>query len=378
MADTRTILGGGIEIDLGALTRNYQALDRISGQSLTAAVVKADAYGTGLTASARTLYHAGARFFFVATPDEGVSLRRAVPDAHIFVLDGLLPRTARDYAAHRLMPVLSSLAQLGEWLEFCLAQSQAHPAALHFDTGMNRLGIRMQEVEAVREMLDRSGFAPQMIMTHLACADTPRHEKNGMQVAFFQQIMRSFPDIPASIANSAGLMTSRELHLQMVRPGIALYGGRAVSGRPNPMAQVVSMQVPILQVRSARMDETVGYGATYTLGRDSRLAVLALGYADGFLRSLSSGGSQRRGGQVAIRGQIAPVLGRVSMDLVAVDVTDIDGRVEAGDLVEVLGQTVTADDQADAAGTISYEILTTLNGRFPRRYVNVPDGVEID
>src|SRR5690606_30902005 len=156
----------------------------------------------------------------------------------------------------------------------------------------------------------------------------------------------------------------RELHLQMVRPGIALYGGRAVSGRPNPMAQVVSMQVPILQVRSARMDETVGYGATYTLGRDSRLAVLALGYADGFLRSLSSGGSQRRGGQVAIRGQIAPVLGRVSMDLVAVDVTDIDGRVEAGDLVEVLGQTVTADDQADAAGTISYEILTTLNGRF--------------
>jgi alanine racemase len=378
MSGNKTILGGGISVDLGAMTRNWQALDKVSAKALTAAVVKADAYGTGIRAAGRTLYKAGARFFFVATPDEGVAVRSALPQAHIFVLDGLVPRAAADYAAHNLMPVLSSMAQMTEWLDFCLNRGQAFPAGLHFDTGMNRLGFRMKEVDLVRRELDSSGFQPQMIMSHFACADTPSHEKNRMQTAFFQSVLNSFPDVPASLANSAGLMTSRDHHFHMVRPGISIYGGRAVNGRPNPMAPVVTMEVPILQIKDAKIDETVGYGATHTLERDSRLAILALGYADGFLRALSGTGSQRSGGKVAVNGKIVPVLGRVSMYLVAIDITDVEGLVQPGDLVEVLGKTITVDDQADSAHTIGYEILTTLNGRFPRSYVNVPDGVDID
>ncbi|WP_127145816.1 alanine racemase [Pelagibacterium montanilacus] len=374
---TGTLLGGGITVDLDAIARNWRALDTVASSALTAAVLKADAYGTGARAVGRTLYKAGARFFFVATPDEGVHLRAALPaEAHIFVLDGLLPGTSADYAGHRLMPVLASLEQLGEWLDFCIERSQPFPAALHFDTGFNRVGIRSEDAERTRAELDRSGFEPQMVMSHFACADQPTHEMTRKQHGIFQSVLTQFPNTPASIANSAALMTSRDFHFQMVRPGIALYGGRAVNGRANPMSPVVSMHVPVLQVKQARMGETVGYGAAYRLRRDTRLAIMALGYADGFMRALG-GTVGNPGGRVAIEGRIAPILGRVSMDMTAVDITDIDVPVKPGDLLEVLGQTVRIDDVADAARTIGYEILTTLNGRFPRQYVNVPPGVDI-
>ncbi|GGA50310.1 alanine racemase [Pelagibacterium lentulum] len=372
-----TILGGGIEIDLGALVRNWQALDKVSGKALTAAVVKGDAYGTGIKTVGRTLYHAGARFFFVATPDEGVLLRKAVPGAFIFVLDGLVPRTAADYAAHNLMPVLASMSQLTEWLDFCLNRGEATPAALHFDTGFNRVGFRMQEADLVKRELDQSGFQPQMIMSHLACADQPTHEMTRKQNGLFQGILNRFPDTPASLANSAGLMASKDYHYHMVRPGIAVYGGKAINGRPNPMAPVFSMQVPILQIKEARIGETVGYGAAYRLRRDSRLAIMALGYADGYFRALSGIGGQQ-GGRVAVNGTVVPVLGRVSMDMTAIDITDVPGLVQPGDLVEIVGPNIAIDDIGDAARTIGYEILTTLNGRFPRRYVNVPEGIEVD
>lgn len=377
MTNRATLLGGGITIDLGAITRNWQALDKVSGKALTGAVVKADAYGTGIRAVSRTLYKAGARFFFVATPDEGVALKAALPQAYVFVLDGLVPRTAADYAAHGLMPVLASMSQLTEWLDFCLNHGKAMPAALHFDTGFNRVGFRMKEVELVRRELDQSGFEPQMVMSHLACADQPSHEMTRKQNGLFQGILNHFPDVPASLANSAGLMTSKDYHYHMVRPGISVYGGRAVNGRPNPMAPVIRMDAPILQIKDARIGETVGYGAQYRLRRDTRLAIVGLGYADGFFRALSGIGGQA-GGRVAINGAIAPVLGRVSMDMTAIDITDVPGLVQPGDLVEVLGPTLSVDDVAEAARTIGYEILTTLNGRFPRRYANVPEGVDIE
>src|SRR5690554_1007275 len=324
MNNTATILGGGITVDLGAIARNWQALDKVSGKSLTGAVLKADAYGAGAAAVGRTLYQAGARFFFVATPDEGVALRAAVPNAYVFVLDGLVPRAAADYAAHGLMPVLASMSQLTEWLDFCLNRGEAAPAALHFDTGFNRVGFRMKEAEMVRRELDQSGFQPQMIMSHLACADQPSHEMTRKQNGLFQGILNLFPDVPASLANSAGLMASKDYHYHMVRPGIALYGGRAINGRPNPMAQATSMHVPILQIKDARIGETVGYGAAYRLRRDTRIAIMALGYADGYFRALSGIGGQV-GGKVAVNGTPVQVLGRVSMDMTAIDITDVPG-----------------------------------------------------
>ncbi len=362
-------LGGQLSIDLGALARNWRALDKVSAGALTAAVVKADAYGTGIEMASKALHAAGARFFFVATVDEGMEVRAAVPEAHIFILGGLYPGAANLYIRQNLMPVLGSMAMLDEWLDKCIERNEAYPAAFHFDTGINRLGFRLSEAAAVRERIGKLGFAPQMVMSHLACADTPNHEKNRTQLALFGSVMSQFPGIPASLANSAGLMTGRDYHFQMVRPGIALYGGRAVSGRKNPMQPVVTLHVPILQVTEGRTGETVGYGASYALNRNSKLAVLGYGYADGFFRSLS-GTNQRPGGKVFIRGKLCPVVGKISMDLTIVDVTELGSDLPMpGEGAEVMGPNVLVDDQADAAGTIGYELLTSLKGRYNRIYV---------
>jgi alanine racemase len=369
-----TGLGPRLTVDLGALTRNWRALEQVSAGALCGAVVKADAYGTGIVPASEALYAVGARFFFAATVDEAIAVRGALPEAHIFVLDGLYPGAADTYVNERLMPCLSSLAMLEEWLAYCVRHNEAFPAAIHFDTGMNRLGIRLAEAEIVANRLKELNFSPQMVMSHLACADTPSHEKNRVQLALFQSLLQQFPNIPASLANSAGLMTGRAFHFQMVRPGIALYGGRAVNGRRNPMAQVVSLEAPILEVKEAKTGESVGYGAAYTLYRDSRIAVVAIGYADGFFRALSATDSHP-GGKVAIHGRVLPVLGRVSMDLVTVDVTDLGAHLPLpGEMAEILGPLLTVDDQADAAGTIGYEILTGLRmGRYQRTYVDGPE-----
>jgi alanine racemase len=362
--------GPRLTVDLGAIARNWQALNAVAQGALTSAVVKADAYGTGLATTGKALYAAGARFFFVATPDEGLALRAALPESHIFVLNGLFPGAAPLYVGERLMPVLNSLPMLEEWLVACLSRNEALPAALHFDTGMNRLGFRLNEASIVRRMIDEVGYAPQVIMSHLACADQPLHEKNRTQLALFTSVMAQFPGVPASLANSAAAMTSRDTHFQMVRPGIALYGGRAVNGRKNPMLPVVTLEAPILMVREARTGEAVGYGATYTLTRDSRIAVVALGYADGLFRAVS-GTNHRPGGRAWLRGQIVPIIGKVSMDMFAVDITDLGSDIpRAGEMVEVLGPHVSIDDQAEAANTIGYEVLTSLKGRYPRNYVN--------
>jgi alanine racemase len=363
--------GGRMTVDLAAMRRNWIALDKVSQGALTAAVVKADAYGTGIAQASRTFFQAGARFFFAATPDEAIAVRAALPeDAHIFVLDGLFPGAAPLYVGERLMPVLCSIPMLEEWLQACLARNEAFPAALHFDTGINRLGLRLNEASVVRRMIDQVGYRPQMIMSHLACADQPQHEKNRTQLALFSSVLAQFPGIPASLANSAGLMSARDMHFQMVRPGIALYGGRAVSGRRNPMTRVVTLEAPILQIKDVKTGESIGYGAAYTVSRDTRLAVIGIGYGDGFFRSQSAS-NHRPGGKVAIGGHYAPVLGRVSMDMIQVDVTDVPEAPLPGDMVEILGPNISVDDQADVAGTIGYEVLTALKGRYSRSYADV-------
>jgi alanine racemase len=362
--------GGRMTVDLAAIRRNWTALDKVSQGALTGAVVKADAYGTGIAQTSRALFQAGARFFFTATPDEAIAIRAALPeDAYIFVLDGLFPGAAPLYVGERLMPILSSIPMLEEWLQACLSRNEAFPAALHFDTGINRLGFRLNEASIVKRMIDQVGYKPQMIISHLACADQPSHEKNRTQLALFSSILAQFPGIPASLANSAGLMTARDMHFQMVRPGIALYGGRAVAGRRNPMTRVVSLEAPILQIKDVKTGESVGYGAAYTLSRDSRIAVVGIGYADGFFRAQSAT-NNRPGGKVAIAGHFAPVVGRVSMDMIQVDITDLSEPPMPGDMVELLGPNISVDDQADVAGTIGYEVLTSLKGRYSRSYVD--------
>lgn len=363
-------LCGRLTIDLGAIVKNWKILGRVSSGALVAAVVKADAYGTGLVPTATALANAGARFFFVATPDEGFQLRQALPDVHIFVLSGLFPGAASFYLANRLMPAIASVPMLEEWMDICLAHNEAFPAALHFDTGMNRLGIRLGDTGMVRDKLADFGYLPQMVMSHLACADQPSHEKSRTQLALFQTVLAQFPGIPASFANSAGLMSNREYHFQMVRPGIALYGGRAIGGKPNPMAQTVRLEVPVLQVHQGRTGETVGYGATHSVDRESRIAALGIGYADGFFRALSAS-STKPGGRAAFRGRMLPIMGRISMDLTTIDVTDLGPDApRPGDFVELLGPHISVDDQAEVAGTIGYEILTALRqGRYERIYI---------
>jgi alanine racemase len=358
-----------LTINLGAVVKNWQALNIISTNALTGAVVKADAYGIGMLPVATALFNAGAKFFFVATPDEAITLRAELPTAHIFVFNGLYTGASDLYSHHKIMPVLNSPAMLEEWLEFCISKNESLPAAIHIDTGMGRLGFRMNEVEFITQKIEKTGFAPQMIMSHLACADTPAHEKNRTQLEFFKTITKKFPNIPASLANSAGIMNGVENHFQMVRPGIALYGGRAVNGRKNPMSNTVKLEAPLLQVIESKTGESIGYGSTYTLDKDSQIAIIALGYADGFLRSLS-GTNRRPGGRVVINGKILPIIGRVSMDLIAIDITELHGKIpSAGDMVEILGDNITVDDQADLAGTIGYEILTSLKGRYKRCYI---------
>lgn len=362
--------GGRLKIDLGAIQRNWRGLDSVSRTALTGAVVKADAYGTGLVPVSAALWQAGARFFFVANADEGIDLRHTLPDAHIFVLNGLAAGAAQFYADNLLMPVINSLGELDQWLKLCIAAEEALPAAFQFDTGMNRLGLRLQEVSIVRSMMEQSGYLPQMVMSHLACADQPNHEKNRTQRALFQSLLAQFPDIPASLANSAATLSGRDNHFQIVRPGLALYGGRAVQGRPNPMAPAVTVEMPVLQVHEARTGETVGYGATYTLNRDSRVAVIGCGYADGYIRSLSSSNG-KPGAHMWFGGRQLPVLGRISMDLTVVDVTDLGQNVPLpGQFVEVFGPNSLIDDAAEAGNTLSYELLTSLNGRYTRVYVD--------
>jgi alanine racemase len=370
-------LSGELTIDLSAISRNWQALDRVSGRTLTGAVIKADAYGTGLVAAALTLAATGAQFFFVATPDEAIALRATLPNAHVFVLDGVYPGAGALYASERLMPVISSLAMLEEWLHLCVTRNEALPAALHFDTGMNRLGFALRDTSVVKRKIGDLGFAPQMIMSHLACADVPNHDKNRTQLALFRSLMHEFPGVPGSLANSAGMMTSRDNHFQLVRPGVAIFGGRAVMGRANPMVPVVKLELPILQIRDAHTGESVGYGATYTLSRDSRLAIVGGGYADGLFRSLA-GTNSKPGGLASVRGRLVPIVGRVSMDLIALDVTELGTETPLpGEMAELLGDQVSVDMQADAAGTIGYEVLTALKGRYRRRYVNPPAGVNL-
>ncbi len=365
------LAGGRLTIDLSALVRNWGKLAALAPSAETGAVVKADAYGLGAEPVVGALHKAGCRTFFVACAHEGAAVRRAAPEARIFVLTGAEAReygTIRDFA---LIPMLSSVEQVRLWL----AEGPKLPFGINVDTGMNRLGLHPGEAAilgADGEVLQGAGLCH--IMSHLACADDPTHPMNQRQLQVFHRLAEIHRDVEASLSNSAGIFLGSAFHFDLTRPGIALYGGEAVNGVDNPMEPVAQLETRVMQVRTANAGETVSYGATVTLNRKTRIAVCGTGYADGFHRASGAGVAMRKTGRPAgfgfIAGKKVPILGRVTMDLTMFDVTGLpDGAVKVGDYVGLFGSNIALDEAARAAGTIGYEMLTSLGARYARQYL---------
>lgn len=354
-----------LTIDLTAVTDNWRLLRDRAAPAACAAVVKADAYGLGIDPVAPALADAGCTLFFVATLDEGLRLRGLLPQVEVAVLGGLLPGSAPIFLRDRLIPVLNDLGQVERWRAEAAKAGQTAPAILHVDTGMNRLGLDPQEtgkLAADPALLD--GIALSFVMTHMACADDPAHPLNAMQLARFRTALAAVPGAKGSLAASSAIFLGSDYYFDLVRPGAALYGVNPTPGAPNPMRQAVRLEGRVLQVRHVDSGEGVGYGATRRCDRPSKIATVATGYADGYLRALSNRGVAR------IAGHKVPMIGRVSMDLLTFDITDLpEGLVYPGGLVELLGEGYTPDDAARDAGTIGYEILTSLGSRYARRYV---------
>jgi alanine racemase len=360
--------GGILTIDLAAIEANWKKLAGMTIPVECAAVVKGDAYGCGLDPVTRKLSKAGCRTFFVADVAEGRRVRAIAPDATIYVLNGLMPGSAQAFANDNLRPVINSTTELAEWDAFVATKKWNGGAALHVDTGMNRLGISIDEAIAIatRIQSENHGFA--LLMSHLACAETPDHPLNDKQVRLFREIRIIYRGVASSLANSAGIFLGGTLYCDLVRPGVALYGANPVPGKPNPMRPVVELKGRIIQVRTVAKGDTVGYGATFSAARPSRLAVIAVGYADGFLRSAAAN-KGKTAGEVVVAGKRCPVAGRVSMDLIAVDVTDLpEGSARRGDFATLIGESMSVDDLAAGMGTVGYEVLTNLGRRYHRIY----------
>ena len=359
-----------LTIDLDALIANYRRLRDLASPAECAAVVKADAYGLGMAGAAPALARAGCHTFFVATVAEATALRALLPDATIYVFSGLMPRTAELYRASDLRPVLNSAEEIREWAAFCAARSEKLPCAVHIDSGMNRLGLSADEVDQVANARGLwQAMTLSLVMSHLACADEPNHPKSEAQRKIFDRLRARLPTAPASLANSAGILLGRSYTYDLVRPGIALYGGHPRRQGENPFHPVVQLKGRILQVRDVAPGETVGYGATRTLNELSRVAIVSVGYADGVFRSLSTKDGEA-GFVVYLGAHAAPILGRVSMDLITIDVTGVPEEIACrGAWVELIGPNVSAQDMAHHAGTIDYEVLTNLGRRAVRRYI---------
>jgi alanine racemase len=366
-----------VTIDLDALAANYRLLTTRAGGNPPAGMVKADAYGLGAGPVARRLVAEGCNRLFVARLDEGLEVRAALngdatsgrdaDPVRILVLDGVVPGTEGELLAARLTPVLNDLAQVERWRAAARSAGRPLDAALHFDTGMTRLGIPAggaDRLAADPGLLD--GLAVDVVMSHLASADVPASDHPAQQLRRFLDLRARFPQGLASLANSSAVFLGPEYHFDLVRPGIALYGGAPQPDcRPNPMAPVVTVEAPVVQVQRVEAGIPVGYGATHRTEAATRLATVPVGYADGFLRAAG------RARFVAIGERTVPVVGRVSMDLIIVDVGEVpDALVGPGTPVEVLGRRRLLDDVAAEAGTIANEILTGLGRRYERVYLD--------
>lgn len=355
--------GAVLHIDLDALGRNYRRLQQEATGAVCAAVVKADGYGLGSSEITETLWTAGCRDYFVAHAFEGEALRAALPEAAIYVLHGPMPGTESDLLPHGLIPILNSLEQIDAWAALGRA-GDGLDAVLQIDTGMNRIGLPPSEIQLLADDPSRlDGVRTRYVMSHLACAEDAGSPKNAEQLALFNSLKAMLPAAPASFANSSGIFLGADYHFDLVRAGVALYGVNPTPGRPNPMSEVVRLEGRILQLREIDRPQTVGYGAAYQATGPRRIATIPVGYADGYLRCLGNHAYASIGG---VRVKVA---GRVSMDLITLDVTDApSSAVYVGAPVDLIGGGVPIDEVAGWADTIGYELLTSLGRRYHRTF----------
>ena len=338
---------GHITIDLDAIIANWRALDKMS-KSETAAVVKADGYGLGAGSVAKALAKAGARKFFVAVAEEGAILRQALGEGpQINILSGHMSGDTDMIGDLDLTPMLNSIDQISRHFEAL----PGHAFGIQLDTGMNRLGMEWDEWGAIAEIA--LAQHPTLVMSHLACADEPDHPMNAFQLDVFHQMTDGI-SVPRSLAATGGILLGKDYHFDMTRPGIGLFGGLPFENARH----VVQMDLPVIQIRNLNAGEVVGYGNAWQAERPSRIATISAGYADGLLRSMSDKATLYYGDEPC------PLVGRVSMDLLTVDVTDLSEDPHA---LTILGTQQTVDQLARVAGTIGYEILTSLGNRYTRR-----------
>lgn len=356
-----------LEIHLDRVTRNYLALQKklVRGADC-AAVVKADAYGLGAASIVPELYKANCRHFYVAHASEGVAVRQALAgqEAQVYAFHGAGGVSPKELRQNNIIPVLNSFGDIEHWSSFARSSNKKLPAVVHIDTGMNRLGLPAVEVERLKNNIDiLKPLDVRYIMSHLACADTPEHPKNKEQLATFKKLTAQL-GLPCrlSFANSSGIFLGSNYHFDQARPGCSIYGINPQPGHTNPMHGVITLKIRILQIKDAAAGETVGYGASYRASSPIKLATISVGYADGILRCIAENG------MVIIGGQKCPLVGRVSMDTIVVDVTEMKHPFHVGGFAEVIGSHQTVDDVAAQAGTIGYEILTSLGKRYTRIY----------
>jgi alanine racemase len=370
---------GVLTVDLDAIVANWRKLEKMAVPAECAGVIKADAYGCGLPPVARALAGAGCKTFFVATLDEARTARAALPQAAIYVLDGFFQNCGEAYAKINARPVIGDLNELAEWDVFCRRSGWEGGAGIHIDTGMNRLGLTITEAQGIIPRINAGDHGITLVMSHLACAEALHHPQNAKQLSTFREIASLFSGVPASLANSSGIFLGAQFQFDLVRPGAALYGINPTPEADNPMQGVVDLKARIARIRIIDKGETVGYGGTWTARRPTRLAIVSAGYADGYFRA---GGSNdgTRGAEVIVAGKRCPIAGRVSMDLIAVDVTDLEkNAARRGHLVTLIGEGITVDELAHHFGTIGYEVLTSLGPRYARVYKGgAPAGAATD
>lgn len=371
-----------LEIDLTALRNNYTTMKNQCPMADTAAVVKSNAYGLGVDVVVPALLHEGCRQFFVATLDEAIRVQHIIKDLsesqevadqtedisasrRIYVLNGLFAQDTETYLQYNLIPCLNSLEQIQLWQSACRDHGRPAPAAIYVDTGFNRLGLDETDIETLRdETAPFEDWHLDLILSHLACGDTPDHPMNRAQLERFRNALSALPKAKASLANSAGTWLGEAYHFDLTRCGISLYGGSASQLPDTTLTPVVSVFAHILQLRDIAIGESVGYGADFVAEHDMRIAILSIGYGDGILRQ--AGRSQPGFAYVYIADQAAPIIGRISMDLLAIDVSDINVKLETGMAAEIFGAKASIDSLAEISQTISYELLTRLGTRYKR------------
>jgi len=359
---------GVLTVNLDAIVANWKKLEKTAVPAECAAVVKANAYGLGAEQVARALASAGCKTFFVATLDEARSVRPAVPSATLYVLDGVFQNTADAYAKIDCKPVIGDLNELAEWDVFCRRTGWSGGAAIHIDTGMNRLGLTIAEAQGLIPRINAGNHGITLVMSHLVSAELINNTTNARQLATFREIASEFSGVPASLSNSSGIYLGPQFVFDLVRPGAALYGVNPTPEADNPMQPVAELKARIVQIRNVERGETVGYRGAWTTRRPTKLAIVAAGYADGYFRAASASDGTR-GGEVVVAGKRCPVAGRVSMDLIAIDITDLPANAaRRGHMVTLLGEGITVDELARHFGTIGYEVLTSIGARYARIY----------